>query len=625
MQKELQMPIYLFHQGTAKRAYEFLGAHPCKVEGQDGYVFRLWAPEAKNVFLTGEFNNWDPVKTPMKKITEQGIWELFYPHLKQFDLYKYTVEDQFGKLHSKADPYGFHMETRPATASRVYDISGYFWNDGQWMARRAESSPYNKPLNIYEVHLGSWKRYHDGNFFDYHKLAAELIPYALEMNYTHIELMPICEYPFDGSWGYQVLGYYAPTSRYGEPKDFMAFIDACHQAGLGVILDWVPGHFPKNSEGLAQFDGSTCYEYSDPLKKSHEEWGTLIFDWGKNEVRSFLISNAVFWFDVYHVDGIRADAVASMLYLDYGRKDGEWRPNIKGGRENLEAVSFLQDLNKAVFEFFPNALMIAEESTAWPLVTSPVDSGGLGFNFKWNMGWMNDSLDYMKTDPYFRKGKHHALTFPLTYAFSENYILPLSHDEVVHGKGALLNKMPGSYEEKFAGLRAYYGYMMAHPGKKLLFMGGEFGQFAEWNYTQELDWMLLKYPMHKKMKDYVSDLNGLYLRSEALWELEKDWKGFQWLAADDSAMNIIAFSRIGIGGQELLIICNFAPVARIDYILPVENPARYDIIMDSNHGKYGGSGKGRKRVLIPKKQEETGRYSISLSLPPLSTLYYRRR
>ncbi len=517
------------------------------------------------------------------------------------------------------------METRPATASRVYDISDYGWNDGEWMTRRADTSPYSRPMNIYEVHLGSWKRYQDGNFFDYGKLASELVPYAVEMGYTHIELMPVCEYPYDGSWGYQVLGYYAPTSRYGQPKDFMAFIDACHQAGLGVILDWVPGHFPKDSEGLALFDGTPCYEYSDPLKSSHVEWGTLIFDWGKNEVRSFLISNAVFWFDLYHIDGIRVDAVASMLYLDYGRKDGEWCPNIKGGRENLEAVSFLQDLNRAVFESFPNALMIAEESTAWPLVTAPVDSGGLGFNFKWNMGWMNDSLDYMKTDPFFRKGKHQALTFPLTYAFSENYILPLSHDEVVHGKGALLNKMPGSYEEKFAGLRAYYGYMMAHPGKKLLFMGGEYGQFAEWDYSKELDWMLLNYPMHRKITKYVSDLNRLYLAAEPLWEVERDWKGFRWLAADDSAMNIIAFSRIGIEGQELMVICNFSPVAREDYVLAVEGLARYDLVLDSNQAKYGGSGKGSKKVLIPKMEAASDRYIISLSLPPLSTLYYSRR
>ncbi len=625
MGKQLKMPVYLFHQGTAQKAYEILGAHPCREGGRGGYVFRLWAPKAKNVFLTGEFNNWEPCSIPMKKITEQGIWEVFQPDIKQFDLYKYTVEDQNGNMYSKADPYGFHMETRPATASRAYDLDGYQWQDGEWLKRRSETPPYDKPVNIYEVHLGSWKKYADGNYFDYGKIASELIPYALKMGYTHLELMPVSEYPLDASWGYQVLGYYAPTSRYGAPKDFMAFIDACHQAGLGVILDWVPGHFPKDAGGLYMFDGTPCYEYADPLKNSHEEWGTMIFDWGRNEVRSFLISNAMFWFDRYHVDGLRVDAVASMLYLDYGRKEGLWRPNCHGGRENLEAVSFLRDLNKAVFGNYPNVLMIAEESTAWPLVTSPVDAGGLGFNFKWNMGWMNDSLDYMKTDPLFRKGKHNALTFPLTYAFSENYILPLSHDEVVHGKGSLLDKMPGSYEEKFGGLRAYYGYMMAHPGKKLLFMGGEFGQFAEWDYGKELDWLLLDYELHQKMKSYVTDLNHLYLSSPPLWQLEKDWKGFQWKSADDSAMNIIAFSRIGIEGQGLLVICNFAPVFRSNYQLPAEEAGDYVLLLDSNDIKYGGSGSGAKKKLSAEEHPSLKKYIILADLPPLSTLYYQRR
>jgi len=625
MGKQLDLPIYLFHQGTATRAYEFLGAHPCRKGKRDGYVFRLWAPRAKNVYLTGEFNDWDPMSAPMKKITQQGLWELFYPDVRQYDLYKYTVEDQDGNLHSKADPYGFHMETRPATASRAYDISGYRWQDDGWMKQRSESPPYGKPVNIYEVHLGSWRKYKDGQFFDYGKIADELIPYALEMGYTHLELMPISEYPLDASWGYQVLGYYAPTSRYGTPKDFMAFVDACHKAGLGIILDWVPGHFPKDRDGLFLFDGTPCYEYEDPLKNSHEEWGTMIFDWGKNEVRSFLISNAMFWFDNYHVDGLRVDAVASMLYLDYGRKEGQWRPNCYGGRENLEAVSFLKDLNKAVFSSYPNVLMIAEESTAWPLVTSPVDAGGLGFNFKWNMGWMNDSLDYMRTDPLFRKGRHQALTFPLTYAFSENYILPLSHDEVVHGKGSLLNKMPGKYEEKFAGLRAYYGYMMAHPGKKLLFMGGEFGQFSEWDHAKELDWLLLDYDLHKRMKDYVADLNHLYLDREPLWELERDWKGFRWHVSDDSAMNIIAFSRIGLKGQELMVVCNFAPVFRTDYRLPAEGPDEYVLLLDSNHKKYGGTGQGTKEVLKAEEDPMFQQYTVSLDLPPLSTLYYQRR
>ncbi len=625
MDKNLEMPIYLFHQGTATRAYELLGAHPCQKGGETGYVFRLWAPNARNVFLTGDFNNWDIGADPMKKITEQGIWEIFRPEVNQFDLYKYAVEDSAGTLHSKADPYGFHMETRPATATRVYDISGYAWQDSQWMESRRETSPYGRPLNTYEVHLGSWRKYSDGNFFDYKKMASELIPYVLEMGYTHIELMPVSEYPLDASWGYQVLGYYAPSSRYGTPEEFMAFVDRCHLAGLGVILDWVPGHFPKDREGLILFDGTPCYEYEDRLKNSHEEWGTMLFDWGRNEVRSFLISNAMFWFDLYHADGLRVDAVASMLYLDYGRKEGQWRPNRFGGRENLEAVSFLQDLNKAVFAAYPDALMIAEESTAWPLVTSPVEVGGLGFNFKWNMGWMNDSLDYMKTDPLFRKGKHGALTFPLTYAFSENFILPLSHDEVVHGKRSLLNKMPGSYEEKFAGLRAYFGYMMAHPGKKLLFMGGEFGQFSEWNFAGELDWILLEYEQHRKMKEYVADLNHLYLKQEPLWQMERDWNGFRWLAADDADMNIIAFSRIGIEGQELLVLCNFAPVGRRNYPLQAEGPGDYVLLLDSNNRKYGGDGLGARKVLRTENPTLSPENIILADLPPLSTLYYKRR
>ncbi len=625
MEKLLETPIYLFHQGTLTRAYEFLGAHRCKLHGQEAYVFRVWAPNAKNVFLTGDFNQWDICKNPMEKINEQGIWQIFSTDLKQYDLYKYAVEDRQGNIYSKADPYGFHMETRPATASKVYDLSGFNWKDGGWMEKRNAAPPYDRPINIYEVHLGSWRRYSDGQFFSYTKLAEELIPYALDMGYTHLEIMPVSEYPYDGSWGYQVLGYYAPTSRYGTPEDFMAFVDSCHHAGLGVILDWVPGHFPKNIEGLALFDGGPCYEYADPFKNSHEEWGTLIFDWGRNEVKSFLISNAMFWFDKYHIDGLRVDAVASMLYLDYGREEGKWRPNRYGGRENLEAVSFFQDLNKAVFQSYPNVLMIAEESTSWPLVTGPVDKGGLGFNFKWNMGWMNDSLDYMGTDPLFRKGKHHALTFPLTYAFSENFILPLSHDEVVHGKKSLLDKMPGDYWDKFAGLRAYYGYMMAHPGKKLLFMGGEFGQFIEWDNTKELDWFLLDYPMHKKMKDFVGDLNHLYLNMKALWEVENDWKGFRWHVVDDSAMNIIAFSRIGLEGQELLIACNFSPVERKNYMIKTEEVGIYDLLLDSNQGKYGGSGKGGKKVLRTGKDALTQKYAISLDLPPLSALYYHRR
>ncbi|MDD3169283.1 MAG: 1,4-alpha-glucan branching protein GlgB, partial [Eubacteriales bacterium] len=452
MDRSLELPVYLFHQGTAAKAYELMGAHPSAQNGKEGYLFRVWAPNAKSIAVMGDFNQWNTADFPMERITSQGIWQIFIADLNEYAAYKYHIEDAHGNVITKTDPYGFHMETRPGTASKTFNIDRYAWKDLKWRSRQQTKASWSAPMNIYEVHLGSWRKYKDGNYFDYDKLAEELIPYVTEMGYTHLELMPVSEYPFDGSWGYQVMGYYAPTSRYGSPESFMSFVDACHLAGISVILDWVPGHFPKDSNGLYRFDGSNCYEYDDPQKNEHEEWGTRIFDWGKNEVRSFLISNAMFWMDKYHIDGLRVDAVASMLYLDYGRKDGEWKPNANGGKENLEAVSFLQDLNKTIFRFYPNALMIAEESTAWPMVTKPVHVNGLGFNFKWNMGWMNDTLQYMKTDPLFRKGSHNDLTFPLTYFFSENFILPLSHDVVVHGKGSLVNKMPGDYELKFANL-----------------------------------------------------------------------------------------------------------------------------------------------------------------------------
>ncbi len=624
MNKDLQLPVYLFHQGTATKAYELLGAHKLGDDDSNLYVFRVWAPEAAGVSLTGEFNNWDTGSLPMKRITDQGLWEVTAEGLKEFDTYKYAVEDKHGKIVLKSDPYGFHMETRPGTASKIYNPDNYTWGDEKWLQTRAKTPPYDRPMNIYEVHLGSWKKYKDGHYFDYRKLADEIIPYVKEMGYTHIELMPVSEYPFDGSWGYQVLGYYAPTSRYGRPEDFMAFVDKCHQNNIGIILDWVPGHFPKDEAGLAQFDGGYCYEYKDPLKRSHEEWGTLIFDWGRNEVRSFLISNAFFWLEKYHVDGLRVDAVASMLYLDYNRRGGKWTPNYLGGNENLEAVSFLQDLNKAIFGSFPNVLMIAEESTAWPLVTAPVDKGGLGFNYKWNMGWMNDSLDYMATDPLFRKGKHRALTFPLTYAFSENYILPVSHDEVVHGKKSLLDKMSGNYEEKFASLRCYLGYMMAHPGKKLRFMGCEFGQFSEWDFAKELDWMVLQYPMHRKMQKFTRDLNHLYLNENPLWETENNWSGFNWRIPDDAANNIISFSRFDKQGDEILVVLNFAPVERSEYSLPLGGRERYDLILNSDDVKYGGWGSSIKHVLIPKRNRD-GSFSATVKIPPLSSLYYKRR
>lgn len=615
MEKKLELPVYLFHQGTAERAYELMGCHPETKKGRKGYVFRVWAPNAAEVYLIGDFNQWED-SHPMKKLTEQGIWELFVPELEEYTAYKYSMRDAANNRYDKCDPYGYHMETRPGTASKVYNLEGYRWKDKKWKA----AVPYKTPVNIYEVHLGSWRTYPDGNTFDYVKMAEELIPYVKEMGYTHIELMPVAEFPFDGSWGYQIIGYYAPTSRYGTPKDFMAFVDACHKKNIGVILDWVPGHFPRDAAGLYRFDGSPCYEYQDSLKSEHKEWGTMVFDWGRNEVKSFLISNAMFWLDKFHIDGLRVDAVASMLYLDYGRPDGQWRPNQHGGHENLEAIDFLRQLNASVFRSFPNVLMIAEESTAWPMVTKPADTGGLGFNFKWNMGWMNDTLTYMKTDSLYRQYKHNMMTFSLTYAFSENFILPLSHDEVVHMKGSLINKMPGEYEDKFANLRTYLGYMMTHPGKKLLFMGGELAQFNEWHYEGQLDWNLLEFEMHAKFQKYVKDLNRLYKSHSELWELDDNWEGFSWINPDDNQNNIYTFIRSNSEGEELTVICNFAPVLRSKYRVGVNKKGVYKPIFDSNKEAYGGRGDTIKRVRAEQAEHDGREWSIAVDIPPLSVL-----
>jgi 1,4-alpha-glucan branching enzyme len=516
------------------------------------------------------------------------------------------------------------METRPHTASKTYSLNNYSWGDSAWQSKKHNHPPYHQPMNIYEVHLGSWKKYSDGNYFNYHKLAEELIPYVKNLGYTHIELMPLSEYPFDGSWGYQIIGYFAPTSRYGKPEEFMAFVDACHQNDIGVILDWVPGHFPKDEAGLYHFDGKPCYEYQDDLKSQHKEWGTMVFDWGRNEVRSFLISNAIFWLDHYHIDGLRVDAVASMLYLDYGRS--EWRPNIYGGRENLEAVSFLKDLNKTVFQNFPNTLMIAEESTAWPMVTMPAHVGGLGFNYKWNMGWMNDTLNYMTQDPFFRKGAHNNLTFSLSYFTTENYILPLSHDEVVHMKGSLINKMPGSNEEKFSNLRAYIAFMMAHPGKKLTFMGTELAQFSEWDYRKELDWNLLSDEKHQRFHTFIKDLNHFYLNNSSFWELDKDWTGFHWIDPDDSEKNIISFIRKNRRGRAIIVVCNFSPIPRKKYLVGVENPGTYRLVFSSSHTKYSGGDEEiieTESVQAVPKEMNNFKYSIEIDLPGLSTVYWR--
>ncbi len=599
-------------------AYKVLGCH---AQG-NGYVFRVWAPHARSVSLVGDFNGWDTARTPMTRITASGIWECV-SGAAEYDLYKYYVVGADGQGVMKSDPYAYHYETRPGNASRVYTLPSYDWQDAQWRKSKARRSVYRVPVNIYEVHAASWRRYADDNTFSYTKLADELIPYVCDMGYTHIELMPIMEHPYDGSWGYQVTGYYAPTSRYGTPSEFMEFVDRCHRHGIGVIMDWVPGHFPKDACGLYRFDGEACYEYADWRKGEHREWGTCVFDYGKAEVRHFLISNVLFWFREYHIDGIRVDAVASMLYLDYNRREGEWLPNYFGGRENLEAVSFLQELNRAVFSEFPDALMIAEESTAWPLVSRPTEDGGLGFNYKWNMGWMNDMLRYIALDPFFRSGNHGALTFSFFYAFSENFLLPISHDEVVHGKGSLIGKMPGTYEERFAQMRLFLAYMMAHPGKKLLFMGTEFAQFAEWDYTRELDWQLLEFPAHRVFRDFVRALNAFYRSRSPLWQNDFSWEGFCWISHDDADNSVIAFRRIDCRGAELITVCNFTPIQRETYRIGVPVYGIYEEVFSTDDTAFGGSGvhNGLLRAqLVPAHGLEQ---SVELTLPPLSVQFFK--
>lgn len=613
----------LFAAGELYTAFDYFGCHAESRNARDGYVFRVWAPHAKSVRLVGDFNGWDTTVPEMKRVAD-GIFEAFSDQVSVYDNYKYYIERPDGTGVFKSDPYGFHMETRPGTASKVYDLRGYSWGDGVYMRSRGAKKFLNRPVNIYELHLGSWRHTAEGTVFNYADLADELVGYVKEMGYTHIELMPVSEYPYDPSWGYQVTGYYAPTSRYGTPHDFMAFVDKCHQAGIGVILDWVAAHFPKDETGLYEFDGDCCYESPDPLKNEHPDWNTRIFDYGRPEVQSFLISNAVYWIEQYHIDGLRVDAVASMLYLDYGKRGGEWRPNANGGNENLDAIAFLQNLNRVVLERNKSVLMIAEESTAFPMVTKPGYDGGLGFNFKWNMGWMNDMLDYMSIDPLGRKHNHKNITFSLTYAFSENYILPLSHDEVVHGKRSLIEKMPGEYDEKFSNLRAFYGYMMGHPGKKLLFMGGEFAQFIEWDYAKELDWMLLGYDRHRQMQQYVKDLNFFYLENAPLWQNDTDWAGFSWIVHDDADQSVIAFRRIDKKGKELICVCNFCPVRRDGYQIGVPAHGIYTPVFNSDDERYGGIGVPLGELTSTEEPMHGLPYSISMILPPLSTVYYQK-
>ncbi len=607
-----------FYGEVINNAYEYFGSF----YSEESTLFRVWAPGADTVSVVGDFNDWNGYANIMKR-TETGTFELSIPGVKMYDNYKYAITNG-DKTVLKADPYAKHFETPPGTCSKVYSDS-YNWGDEKWRAAAKERNIYDSAVNIYEVHLGSWRKHEDGNPYTYVEAANQLAEYVKKMGYTHVELMPVTEYPYEGSWGYQVCGYFAPTSRYGTPEDFKRFVDILHNNGIGIILDWVPAHFPKDEPYLYRFDGTPLYEYSDERKGEHKEWGTAVFDFGKVEVMNFLLASACYWIKEYHIDGLRVDAVASMLYLDYGRKDGEWLPNSYGGRENLEAVEFLKQLNSAVFGINDNVLMIAEESTAWPMVTKPPHDGGLGFNFKWNMGWMNDMLRYTPLEPLFRKHNHDCLTFSFFYAFSENFILPLSHDEVVHGKCSMINKMPGDYDAKFRGLRAFMAYMMAHPGKKLSFMGQEFAQFIEWDYKRQLDWFLLDYDAHANMHKFTRELNNFYLKTPALYEVDYSWDGFKWIANDDYNQSVIAFRRIDKQENELIIICNFVPVKREDYRIGVPKRGNYKCVFCSEWQEFGGTAEKSKALIKSMAEPMHGLdNSIALDLPPLSVTYIKR-
>lgn len=616
--------LYLYHQGNNFYSYQMLGAHLEIQDGVAGVQFAVWAPHAKSVSVVGDFNNWDYTCHPMIKVVDGETWTTFIPKLPEGSIYKYSIETQSGERILKADPYAFYAQVKPETASRVYDLDKYTWHDDKWQAQRSAS--YDQPMLIYEVHLGSWRRTKDNKYLTYREAAKQLIDYVKDMHYTHIEFLPLCEHPFDGSWGYQATGYYAITSRYGEPADFMYLVDLAHQHGIGIIMDWVPGHFCNDAHGLRRFDGQTLYESDNPQLRENYQWGTTNFDYGRPEVQSFLISNALFYLDKFHIDGLRVDAVANMLYLNYGREEGQWTRNKYGDTGNLEAIELIKKLNEAVFKYHPNALMMAEESTSWPMISRPVYMGGMGFNYKWNMGWMNDSLSYMSLDPIYRKWNHDKVTFSLMYAFSENFVLPLSHDEVVHGKCSLINKMPGDYWKKFAGLRAFFGYWMSHPGKKLLFMGGEFGQFIEWNYEKGLDWQLPAfYGPHTKMQDFSRKLNEFYLQNPSLWEEDFDWRGFSWIDCNDNERSILSYVRYNKDRQDFtIVICNFTPEVRSGYRLGVPEAGVYKEVLNSDADEFGGSnvlneGKFITEVVPCHNQAQ----SIQITLPPLSTIYFR--
>jgi 1,4-alpha-glucan branching enzyme len=622
-----EFDLHLFNEGNHFQLYDKLGAHVVTHGQVPGALFCVWAPSAERVSVVGDFNQWDGRRHPMRPRGSSGLWELFIPALQPGDLYKYEIKTRYkGYVATKSDPYGFAMETRPKTASIIWDLEQYAWHDAAWMTKRKEQQGLDKPMSVYEVHLGSWQRHPEGNqWLTYRELADRLIPYAQEMGYTHLELLPVSEHPYDGSWGYQTIGYFAPTARFGTPDDFRYFVDVAHQAGIGIILDWVPAHFPRDATGLAFFDGTHLYEHADPRKGAHMDWGTLIFNYGRNEVAAFLLTNALFWLDKYHIDGLRVDAVASMLYLDYSRKPGEWIRNEFGGRENLEAVRFLKRFNELVHLQFPGVLTIAEESTAWPMVSRPTYLGGLGFDLKWNMGWMHDMLKYMQTDPLYRRYQQTQITFSMMYAFTENFVLPFSHDEVVHGKGSMIGKMPGDYWQKFANLRALYGYMFAHPGKKTHFMSNDLGQFAEWNHDKALDWHLLEYPQHAQLHQYVRDLNHLYQAEPALHEVDFHWEGFQWIDFRDMDHSIVSFVRRAKDPDNfVLVVANFTPVARKGYRVGVPEPGFYRELLNTDAEAYGGTNAGNGGGVASEPilwQDQP--HSLALTLPPLSVLYLK--
>ena len=620
---EARPALEVFHTGDSVRAYDFLGAHLVNRNDKNGVVFRVWAPTARSVSVAGDFNNWNNEANYMYNIG-YGVWEVFVEGVKEFCTYKYCIESEYGDRLMKADPYAFHAQTRPGQASVVYDIESYSWNDSEWFNKRKENNISSSPMNIYEIHAGSWRKYPDGNFFNYQKLADELIPYLKEMHYTHVQLMPIMEYPYDGSWGFQTTGYYAPTSRYGTPSDFMAFVDKLHGEGIGVILDWVPSNFPTDDFGLARFDGSPLYESNDPKTSKRDSWGTCLFNYARFEVTSFLVSCAMFWLDKYHIDGLRIGALSSMLYLDYGKTEGEWEPNKFGGKENLDAVDFVKRLNTAVHMYHPDVMMFAEENTSWPKLTHKIEDGGLGFDFKWNMGWMNDMLHYMSLNSMWRPFNHDSLTFSFYYAFSEKFLLPISHDEVSHGKGSLIKQMPGKYDEQFAGVRAFITYMYAHPGKKLVFMGTEIGQFDEWNHEEAIQWDLLEFEKHKKLRTFFKELNKFYLDCKPLYELDTVWKGFDWIHHDDYTNSVIAFKRTDKNGDEIVSVCNFQPIRRDEYCIGVPKYGLYDEVFNSDEERFGGSGVVNGHNIKTEVMKIHGfDQGLSLTLPPLSVIYLR--